>query len=70
MSHEANTRYQEQLLEWLEEVDLGDILNLEELTVEQMEAIQYCFTNNKDPDDVESALMKCLDSIDNPKIWK
>ena len=50
---------------------MDDILNLEELTLEQMQGIYDCFANNKDPEKAESALMDYLEKeINNPKIWK
>lgn len=60
----------EQLTNWMVEEHFDDVFNLEELTTEQMEEIYNCFAYNKDADDVERALDKCLDGINNPKIWK
>ncbi|MFA5715623.1 MAG: hypothetical protein WC998_07780 [Candidatus Paceibacterota bacterium] len=60
----------EQLTNWMIGEHFDDVFNLEELATEQMEEIYNCFAYNKDADDVERALDKCLDNINNPKIWK
>jgi deoxyhypusine synthase len=72
MSHEANTILEEQIFEWMQEMGFDEELNLEELTIEQMQDIQNIYCYSDDPDYIDSKVMDYLEEIakKNPKIWK
>jgi len=72
MSHEVNTLYEESLMEWMEEDGWDDILNLEEMTVEQMQHVQDIRCYYKDPDEGEKFSMEYLEDIaeKKPKLMK
>jgi len=69
MSHEANTILAEMLIEWMINVGFDNLLNLEELTLEQMHDIKSIVTS-KDYGCWQEVLDEYLSEIDNPKIWK
>ena len=69
MSHEANTILAEMLIEWMQEEGFDNLLNLEELTLDQMHDIRSIVTS-KDYGCWQEVLEKYLSEIHNPKIWK
>lgn len=69
MSHEANTIIALMLIEWMQEEGFDNLLNLEELTLEQMHDIRG-IVRSKDYGCWEEVLDEYLSEINNPKIWK
>lgn len=66
------TQNLEVFIEELQDVGIDDILNLEELTLEQMKEILRILGTYEDPEDSERCLMEYIEVIAkrNANIWK